>query len=143
MIIETRDFGTMEIDEKEMLVFMDPVFGFEDLTKYVLLSDDETGAGLMWLQSAEKAEVCFILLDPEEFGLDYQPDIPENAAKELEIKEACAIRVIAVVPDNFRKSTVNLKSPIVINLENKKAAQIILEADFPIRMPLFEEEREC
>lgn len=140
MKIETRDFGNMELDENALVEFQLPVFGFEGLHRYVLLSDDETGPGLLWLQSLEKQDVCFVLLDPEELGLEYSPEIDRGVADLLKLEGAPIVRVVAVVPDDFRDATVNLKSPIIINPKNKWAAQVILDADYPIRMPLFDKE---
>lgn len=137
MTITTRDFGQMELDEGQLLDFRSPIFGFDNLRRYALLSDEETGAGLMWLQSVEQPDTCFILLDPEEIGLDYKPEIPADAKELLALTSVPAIRLIAVVPAEFRQTTVNLKSPILINTEKKWAAQVILDEDYPIRMALF------
>jgi len=64
MEIKTRDFGMIDIDENEIITFEDPIFGFETIKKYVLLYDDSVGGQLMWLQSTEEQNICFILLDP-------------------------------------------------------------------------------
>ncbi|NLW78158.1 MAG: flagellar assembly protein FliW [Ruminococcaceae bacterium] len=146
MTIETRDFGSMELDEGALVEFRAPIFGFDNLSRFVMLSDDETGPGLLWLQSLEDPDVCFILLDPEELGgVDYKPEIGRATADLLQLDaDAPIVRVIAVVPANFQEATVNLKSPIIINPKNKWAAQTILDADYPIRMPLFDKEAaEC
>ena len=50
--------------------------------------------------------------------------------------------LIMVVKDDFRERTVNLKSPVIINLKNNKAMQIILEDDYPIRYQLFKAGKE-
>lgn len=139
MTIQTRDFGKMELDEAQLLEFVSPIFGFESLTRFALLSDDDTGGELMWLQSVEDSEVCFILLDPEEVGLDYAPQMNADVV-ELLGGQMPALRLIAVVPEDFRQTTVNLKSPIVINPTSRKAAQVLLEADYPIRLALFDSE---
>ena len=44
------------------------------------------------------------------------------------------------IRDPFDQSTVNLKSPIVVNPQRNLAAQLILEEDFPLRHPLFRKE---
>lgn len=137
MTIETRDFGTMELDEDALVEFRAPIFGFEGLRRFVLLRDDETGPGFLWLQSLEDKDVCFILLDPVELGFDYCPDAPKDMAELLELDDEPVVRAIAVVPQNFHEATMNLKSPVFINPKNKAAAQVILDADYPIRMKLF------
>ena len=44
---------------------------------------------------------------------------------------------IARVPEDYKETTVNLKSPIVINMDTKKAAQVILPKNYPYRQPIF------
>lgn len=135
--IDTRDFGRMELDESEFIDFRSPIYGYEQLKRFALLSDDEAGEGLVWLQSVDRPEVCFILLDPEALGLEYEPALPEETSGLLALEGDPVYQLIAVVPQDFKDTTVNLKSPIVINPANRFAAQVILEADYPIRMPLF------
>ncbi len=139
MIIETRDFGKMELDEQALVEFRAPIFGFEEFCKYVILSDEDTGPGLLWLQSIEDAQVCFVLLDPEEIGLSYSPEVSDEVRALLQLSDVPIVRVIAVVPQDFKKTTVNLKSPIFINPKNQSAAQVLLDAEYPIRLSLFEE----
>lgn len=138
MTISTRDFGVMELDEKELLDFVSPIYGYEELKKYAILSYESTGDGISWLQSVDQPEICFILLDPEEIGLPYSPNLPGEVLQQLGDEEPLAYRLIAVVPEDFHETTVNLKSPIVINTEKRVAAQVILEEDQPIRMRLFD-----
>ena len=135
MTVKTRDFGAIELDDKAVLEFATPIFGFDKLRRYVVLSDEEMGAGLFWLQALEDEEVCFILLDPLDLGLDYFPEVPADAPKEL--GQEPVVRVIAVVPQDFKDTTVNLKSPILINPKTQRAAQVILDADYPIRLRVF------
>ena len=61
MQIETRDFGPIDIKESNIITFKQPLYGFEDYTQYVLVSDRNMGSGICWLQSIEQKEVCFIL----------------------------------------------------------------------------------
>ncbi len=139
MTVDTRDFGSIELNENAVVEFRAPIFGFDGLRRFVLLSDDKAGPGLMWLQSLEDKEVCFILLDPMEIGIEYAPEISGETVELLQLDDAPIIRVIAVVPQDFKDTTVNLKSPIVINKKNQWAAQTILEAEYSIRMRLFDE----
>ena len=39
MKIETRDFGILEIEEKNIITFKQPIFGFEEFTQFVLVND--------------------------------------------------------------------------------------------------------
>lgn len=140
MTIDTRDFGRLDVEDSSILEFRAPILGFEQLKRFVLLSDDEAGPDLMWLQSIDDPDVAFVLIDPASIvGLVYVPEVSREVSYLLELDEEPAVRVIAVVPDDFKKATVNLKSPVIINQNKKLAAQIILDADYPIRMRLFDE----
>ena len=44
--------------------------------------------------------------------------------------------LVVVVAEDFRDSTINMKSPVVVNLHTKRAVQTILEEDYPLRRPL-------
>lgn len=137
MTIETRDFGSIDISESGILEFELPILGFEDQKKYVILYDDEMGASLAWLQSVDKKEVCFIIIDPSIIMPSYSPAISAEvlSALKMNIDEA-ALRCLLVIPQNASDATVNLKSPLVINPSKKLAAQVVLEEDYPIRASL-------
>ena len=138
MKIETRDFGILEIEEKNIITFKQPIFGFEEFTQFVLVNDSNMGNGICWLQSIEQKNVCFIMLNPLEVRRDYAPVVMQDV-----------LIMLQAVPeddldcwDTFRKSTVNLKSPIIINHKTNLAVQVILEQDYAIRQPIFDEEAE-
>ena len=138
MNYKTRDFGEVEIEELKVIEMVQPIFGFDEYKKYTLLHDEEMGTDITWLQSLEEQSLRFILLDPASFAPDYAPAIPDAVAKMLG-DGALDCRVIAAIPRDFKKTTVNMKSPIVINVDTRKGAQIILEQDYPVRCPLMKD----
>ncbi len=143
MKIETRDFGTVEINESDLIHFVQPVYGFEHLSDYVLLSDKNFGDGIRWLQSAEEKDVCFIVINPSDIFTDYAPTVPlaTRLAMRAGTSDNLECWVIAVIAPDFKKSTVNLKSPIFIYPEKMNGAQLILDQDYSIRTPLFNSEK--
>ena len=46
---------------------------------------------------------------------------------------------VAIVPDDYKKTTINLRCPIVINTRDNIAAQVILE-DYEFKCPVYSEE---
>lgn len=141
----TRYFDEVQIDENEILHFTTPIYGFEELTEYVLLYDDTSeDSPFCWLQSVDDAQVCFVIMDPTALCADYAPTLSDDtrAALSLVGGEQPVYRVMAVVPQDLSKATVNLKSPIVINSAKHCAAQVILEDDYPVRVRLMEAENE-
>jgi len=135
MIIKTRDFGEVEISEEDIYRFTQPIFGFEEYSNYVILQDKEIGEDVVWLQSVQNSGLCFIMMDPGKLMADFIPVLPYGSDKQLGEGD-CFCWVIAVIPQNIKDSTVNLKSPIFLNPRDHLAAQIMLEGDYPIRFPL-------
>lgn len=142
MQIDTRDFGRVEIEEKDIITFVEPIFGFEDYRKYVLLQNEELNAHFAWLQSVEEPMICFVLANPRAVVPDYEVKLPDEAAETLGEGSALYF-VLTVIRDPYYDSTVNLKSPIVINTRTGKALQVILEESYPIRQPLIQKEEEA
>ena len=132
MLIKTRDFGEVDISEKDIYHFTQPLFGFESYTDFVILNDKEIGENIIWLQSVQEQEICFILMDPSGMSASFLPELPAGSDALLGAGD-CLCWVVAVVPQDFKKSTVNLKSPVFINTETHLAAQIMLESDYPVK----------
>jgi flagellar assembly factor FliW len=141
MVIETREFGFIEIKEEDILKFPNGIYGFEDIKEYVILKqNDEPDSPVMWMQAVRNMHIRFIILDPLSVVDEYKPDIPESLFEELGAKSIEMLRlfVIAVVPKDIKDMTVNLKSPIVVNIENNTAAQVVLEnPEYPVRHFVF------
>ena len=143
MKLETRDFGEIEIDENEIVTFAGPIFGFEKYHTFAFLYQEKVSEHFVWLQSTEDPDLCFILVNPHTITEHYTPQLGEGASDLLgEGEYMCWL--MASIREPFETSTVNLKSPIVVNPKLHLAAQFILEGDYPIRHPLFrKEEKSC
>lgn len=141
MKIMTRDFGEVEATENDVISFEQKIFGFEDYTDYIILYDDDFNGELAWLQSIEEPDLCFIIANPELTIGDYEPNC-EKEAKKIIGAGTYEYWLIMVVKEDFKESTVNLKSPVVINLDNRKAMQVILEERYPIKYHLFDTGKE-
>lgn len=137
MIYKTRDFGEREIPDSKILIFKQPIFGFDNYTRFTLIFDEEIGEQIVWLQSLEEPELCFLMFDPSVYGGFYKPEITEDVEKCLGAGEY-ACWVVLSVKEDFNESTVNLKSPVIINTATGVAAQTILEQDYPVRHPVLE-----
>lgn len=143
MTIKTKDFGALEINEEDIVTFPEGIYAFEECKRFVVLNTGNK-AGLMQLQSVGGEDPRFVILDPYSFIEDYNPDIPGEAMKTVKadsVEELCFF-VIAVIPRDVEGSTVNLRSPILINFKERLGTQAILEnSDYPVRFGLFRNER--
>ena len=137
MIYKTRDFGEREIPDSKVIIFKQPIFGFDDYKRYTLIFDEEIGEQIVWLQSLEEPGLCVLLFNPSQFEDFYKPEITEENEKLLGTGDYVCWTVLSLKED-FEASTVNLKSPVIINSTTGVAAQILLEQDYPVRHPIME-----
>lgn len=138
MKIETRDFGTMEISEEQILEFPNGIYAFEDAKRFAFI-ELEKGHYPAWLQCVDSIKPCFIVFDPWLICKDYEITLNSGEKAMLEVKDDTNLQVLCIarVPEDFKETTVNLKSPIVVNMDTKKAAQVILPKNYPYRQPIF------
>lgn len=142
MVIKTKDFGFVEIDERDVLNFPNGVYAFENVKKFVILKHND-GDPVMQLQAVESENPRFIIADPFLIVPGYDPKISEEekAVLQADSEKDLNYFVITVIPQNIRDATANLKSPVVVNFKKKLGMQVILENDsYPIRYPLFNDE---
>lgn len=140
MKINTSRFGEVEVDESLIFDFIEPILGYEHLSKFVLL-DHSPDSPFKWLQSVEDPEVAFPITFPAFFGIDYQFVIPEEKAKKLELVNAdnlLSFNISCIPQGNPQNATVNLVGPIVVNMDNKKSMQLVLtNVNFSTKHKLF------
>ncbi len=138
----TRLFGEIEIDESKIITFEDGIIGFPDMKKFTLIFDEEKEGrpSISWLQSMDEPEVAFPVMDPLFVCETYNPSVEDELLKNLgTIKEDnLYVLVTVTVPQDIKELAVNLKAPIVINTDTRKASQIIVEDDLPVRYRIYE-----
>jgi flagellar assembly factor FliW len=142
--IETRDFGSLEIENENIITFPNGVYAFETSTSYALISPLGESTYPMWLQCTQDISPCFIVFDPTAIDEGFRITLTESEKKLLKVTDESELQclVIASVPEDYRGTTVNMKSPVVINPKERLGAQIILPFDYPFRLPLYANEKE-
>jgi flagellar assembly factor FliW len=131
MKINTEKFGDIEFEENAIINFSEGILGFPENKKYILLNADE-GSPFKWLQSLEDMGLTFLLIDPFTFKPDYKVELSESVKEELggiKSKEDYVVFVIVVIHKDPAESTANLLGPIILNIKNQQAKQIVL-SDF-------------
>lgn len=122
--------GETEITNDKIINFESGLPGFEDESEFVLL-DIAENVIFQILQSVQSPELAFFVVNPYLLFDDYSIQLNDHAIEILEIKEEKDVAVLTVMTlkEPFAHSTVNLKAPLVINLENKRGKQYILNDD--------------
>ncbi|MCL1903087.1 MAG: flagellar assembly protein FliW [Oscillospiraceae bacterium] len=148
MLINTRDFGEVEIADEELITFPAGIFAFEEMRKFALMSPLGEDVYPKWLQSVEDISPCFVVFDPTIVDGNYTVKLEAFEKKLLKFDDNSAdnmnssmkLLVIATVPSDFKKTTVNMKAPIVINQDERLAAQVILNLDYEFKFPLYSDD---
>lgn len=125
MKVRTKAYGEIEIEDRQRVSFPRGLFGFEDLRDFVLL--DATQQPFYWLQSVERVEVAFVLIDPKFFRPDYTPDVDPAELEEIGIAGSDDILVFSIVtiPQTAQRMTANLQGPLIMNRRTHVARQSI------------------
>ena len=141
MKIKTKLFREIEVDEDKLIHFSQGIIGFPELTDFLLIHDSESEGGIRWMQSVQEPAFAMPVIDPLIVMPDYNPSIEDDLLKPLgEITEENTLVLVTItVPHDIEKMTVNLKAPIVINGENRKANQIITEDEkYLVKFPIYQ-----
>ncbi len=140
MKINTLRFGEIDIEDDRIFDFCLPIIGFNELSKFVIL-DLNKDSFFKWLQSVEDPSLAFPVVSVFSLNVDYTVDLPDNVVDALKIKDVENLLVmnIASIPqDNPQETTLNLLAPIVFNIEEHLAGQIILSGSgYDVSFPLF------
>lgn len=143
MKINTKIFGEIEISDDKLITFENGIVGFPDLKSFTLIHDEEKGTnvGIRYLQSIEEPGFAMPVMDPLLVKPDYDPEVDDELLKsagELTM-ENILVLVTVTVPSDLTKMTVNLRGPIVINVDERKACQIIVEGEqYPVKFPIYD-----
>lgn len=143
MFIKTKIFGDVEISDDKILTFEDGIIGFPELKHFTLIHDEEKGkdAGIRYFQSIEEPAFAMPVMNPLMVCEDYNPQVSEEFLSSIGniSDENIVVLVTVTVPTDLTKMTVNLQGPIIINSDEKKGAQIIVEGgDYPVKFPIYE-----
>ncbi len=130
MQLNTTYFGDIQIDENQIIHFEEGLPGFENTHNYVILNNYDTvdPVPFMWLQSTEDSNLAFVVTIPFFLRPDYEFELPNEIASSLELTspEQAGVYSICKISGTMDSMTFNLRSPIIVNAENKKAVQLVL-----------------
>ena len=125
MNVQTTRFGTVAVDEDRVISFPAGLLGFADFKQFVLLQPDEEGY-FFWLQSTEAPELAFVVTDPSLWVKDYEATIRREQMEELCMTKLEDAQVFVIVNRYDNALTANLQGPLVVNLHNRNAMQLVL-----------------
>ncbi len=139
MKIQTTRFGSIDIQEDQIISMPSGPVGFSERRRYILL-EHKKDSPFLWLQSVEEESLAFVVIDPLLFKPDYRVQIGSEDSQGLEMNNGGSgiqVLVIVNVAGERGEITANLLAPIVINPGKKLGKQVVLyQSPYPTRYPL-------
>jgi flagellar assembly factor FliW len=126
------------VEDKTTLRMPLGLLGFERIKEYQLLANPEE-APFLWLQVPQDPALAFLLINPFVAATDYQPDIPEEDARFLDLQtpdDALLFNIVTLRGPS--RATVNLKGPIILNRRTFVGKQVVLNnaSEYSVQHPL-------
>jgi len=137
MKIKTKQFGEIQFSEDMLVHFPKGIIGFEKCRRFLIVHDEEYEP-FRWLIAVDENEIGFPVLNPFLVENEYDKELPHRLVKRL-INAEKPIEIFNVVTLNGEggKVTINLKSPVIIDYDEKKGEQLILSAEnIPVAKPI-------
>jgi len=142
MKANTRLFGEIEITDDKIITFEQGIIGFPELKHFTLIFDEEKGqeAVIKWLQSMDEPEFAMPVVAPNDVVETYAPMVSDDLLIPLGslTPENTFILVTVTVPQKIEDLSVNLKAPIIINMDTQKGSQLIVEDELDVRYKIYE-----
>jgi flagellar assembly factor FliW len=135
MDISTTRFGTVAIEQQDILTFADGLIGMEDCCQWALLAD-ATNDALGWLQSLDRPEVALAVVSPRRFVPEYSVRIARRDIEPLGIASADEAQVLVILNDAAGQLVLNLKAPLVLNFQQHCGRQIVAKDDHAVQHPV-------
>ncbi len=120
MKVQTTRFGTLDVQEDQVITLVEGLLGFSECTRYTLFAD-ELGEPFQWMQNLDMPSLAFVVVDPGLILPEYRFSLQREKIKGLEADtvEALQVFVIVTMAANILDITVNLQGPLVINRSNR------------------------
>jgi len=136
MIIATSRFGRLEVNSDRLITFEEGILGFPRQQEYALVQTGE-GSGFYWLQSVCTPDLAFVVCDPRLFVMDYQAPVKLEDLESVGLTDPGDAQVFVVVNKIGDLLTGNFQGPLVVNVLNRRARQLVLsDKRYSTRHPL-------
>jgi flagellar assembly factor FliW len=134
--IETSRFGAVAIEPDDAIRFAAGLLGLEGLLDWIFLADAEQEA-LGWMQSVHDGAVALPVVSPRRFVPDFQVRVPGRELEPLALDRPQSAQVLVIVSKHEGVLTLNLKAPLLVNLERRLGRQVLNGADLSVRHEVY------
>jgi flagellar assembly factor FliW len=135
MRVTTIRFGELDIPDAKIITMAKPILGFEQLKRYCIIESGDFEP-FMWFQSVEDPAVAFIIVNPLFFCPDYRIEVNPKEIEEIRVADVKTVEtyVIATIPADPGRMSVNMQGPILINTKTRLAKQLVMvNSDYKLK----------
>ncbi len=133
MHVHTTRFGSVAIQADDIILFPQGLFAFAQHRHWVLLADS-ANAAVGWLQSINDPRLTMAVVSPRRFSPDYRVRVDRKQLGPLQLDQANRPFVLTLVSHHEDQLTINLKAPVLINLDRRLGVQVIVADEQPLRL---------
>lgn len=135
MLVKTSRFGQVHTTQAEVIIFPQGLIGFESSRHWLIVPDPEN-SDVAWLQSISQPQVALPMISPRKYAPEYKVSVPTRQLTPLKLRSSDQIYILNVVSKSGKSLTANLRSPIVVNLTQRLACQVITSDAMPLALPI-------
>jgi len=129
MHVLTAHYGPVEVAPEDVLRFEHGLFGFEDVSHWVLLAHGPQSP-LRLLQAVERPDLALVVIEPFLVCPAYSIDLSAADAAAVHWWDDTGVLVLVTVGiSDEGEMTVNLKGPIVVNPVRRIGMQVVQPGD--------------
>lgn len=135
MDVFTTRFGVLSVQPQDEVIFEQGLIGLEDCRRWVVLTDSVNPV-LGWLQNLEQGHIAIGVVSPRRFVPDYQLRVDRTDLRTLGLATIRDAEVVVIASRQPSGLTLNLRAPLVINVEKRLGCQVISKDEHPVQYPL-------
>ena len=136
LLIDTSRFGQLAVNPDHLIEFAEGILGFPLQHEYALIQSGE-GSGFYWLQSVDSRELAFVVCDPRLYVANYHLPVKMEDLECIGLSDPQSGQVFVIVNKVGDLLTGNFQGPLVVNVANRKARQLVLsDKRYATRQPL-------
>ena len=135
MKINTTRFGALGVESNEVIVFAEGLIGLEACRRWVFMADAQSDA-VAWMQCVDRPDVALAVVSPRRFIPDYQLRVPRRELEPLGLEAVRTAHLLVILSQTDGTATLNLKAPLVIDLDRRRGRQVVANGPVPVRFEL-------
>jgi flagellar assembly factor FliW len=138
VLVQTVNFGSLEIPENKILTFKEGLPGFPQIHRFTIIELDELKP-FKYLQSLDEPPISLFIINPFLLDPNYEFRLTDPDMEDVHSTNSAelAVYAVATIPEDPNGATINFMAPLVINNKERCGKQVILhESKYSVQHPL-------